>query len=184
MSELHVGKPKLAIFDLGNVVFRIDWQPMFEIWSAASGVAAADLRQRFKFDRNFELFERAALPADEFHQRICVLLGAWFSYEDFVRGWNAIYQDVIGDIDRTLAELKDKVRVVAFTNTNEVHSTIWPKRYQEVLAHFEHVFARPRWECANRMRMASRIFSRATSSNLPRQCSSTIFYRMLKPHGR
>lgn len=33
MAELT--ETKLAIFDLGNVVFRVDWQPMFDIWSEA-----------------------------------------------------------------------------------------------------------------------------------------------------
>ncbi len=136
----HLEKLKLAIFDLGNVVFRVDWEPMFESWSAASGVEIDQLRSKFQFDEDFEAFERGRLPSAEFHQRLCNTLDAKFSYVDFVNGWNAIYQNVIDGIGFTLEELKDKIRVVAFTNTNEVHCLVWPNRYRETLSHFENIF--------------------------------------------
>lgn len=132
--------PKLAIFDLGNVVFRIDWTPMFETWSAASGVEAEKLRSRFLFDENYDAFERGNITASEFHERLCSTLDAELSYAAFEAGWNAIYRDVVDGIDLTLEELKGKLRVVAFTNTNEVHCLVWPNRYRETLSHFEKIF--------------------------------------------
>ena len=38
----------LAIFDLGNVVFRIDWQPMFNQWSELSGKKVEELKKNFE----------------------------------------------------------------------------------------------------------------------------------------
>lgn len=131
---------KLAIFDLGNVIFRVDWQPMFDIWSEASSMPSEELRKGFQFDENFEAFERGQLNGSEFHQRLCRALGAEFSYNDFVRGWNAIYQETFDDIGLNLSLLKNKMRIVAFTNTNEVHGLVWPERYRDVLTSFEHIF--------------------------------------------
>jgi HAD superfamily hydrolase (TIGR01509 family) len=132
--------PKLAILDLGNVVFQVDWQPMFEIWSEASGLSADTLQEQFRFDDNFEAFERGERGGASFHQQLCKVLGAEFSYQDFVRGWNAIYQDAFNGIEENLEILKDKMRLVAFTNTNEVHCLVWPERYRDTLSHFDHLF--------------------------------------------
>jgi len=133
-------KPKLVIFDLGNVVIRIDWQPMFDLWSQVSGVPSNDLQQRFQFDENYEGFERGQLSARDYHACVCLSLGADLSFPDFVAGWNAIFQDTVEDIGALLAQLKDKVRVVAFTNSNEVHHQVWGKRFKEVLTHFHRIF--------------------------------------------
>jgi putative hydrolase of the HAD superfamily len=138
MTDLE--PPKLAIFDLGNVVFRVDWEPMFNTWSQASGTPIARLRDSFRFDQNFEAFERGNLSPEEFHRRLCRTLGSEFSYSDFVTGWNAIYQDVFEGIELTLQQLKYKIQVVAFTNTNETHCLVWPERYREVLSHFQSIF--------------------------------------------
>ncbi|MBU4318329.1 MAG: HAD-IA family hydrolase [Proteobacteria bacterium] len=133
-------KPKLVIFDLGNVVIRIDWQPMFDIWSKASGVPAKDLQLRFQFDENYEGFERGQLTARDYHACVCRLLGAVIPYPKFLEGWNAIFQDTVQGIGELLTQLKDKVRVVAFTNSNEVHHQVWRKKYEDVLTHFHHIF--------------------------------------------
>jgi HAD superfamily hydrolase (TIGR01509 family) len=139
MAKLET--PKLAIFDLGNVVFQVDWEPMFQIWSESSNVSIEQLRQNFKFDENFEAFERAVLTPEEFYKNLCRNLNANFSYSDFVRGWNAIYQNEFVGIDVILNKLKSKLELVAFTNTNEVHSLIWPERYKQTLSHFKRIFS-------------------------------------------
>lgn len=134
-------QPELAIFDLGNVVFRVDWQPMFDSWSNTSGVAALDLKKRFQFDESFAEFERGEISGSIFHKRLCKTLGVQLSYERFVAGWNAIYQEPISEVEFALSNLRGKLQVVAFTNTNKVHSMVWPERYRKVLTNFEHIFA-------------------------------------------
>lgn len=134
-------KPSLAIFDLGNVVFQVDWEPMFESWSNASGVSTAKLKSNFKFDENFEAFERGQIGGNTFHERLCETLGATFDYEQFVAGWNSIYYEVVPQVQLSLEQLQGKLKVVAFTNTNKVHSLVWPEKYRDALTKFEHIFA-------------------------------------------
>jgi putative hydrolase of the HAD superfamily len=133
-------KPKLAIFDLGNVVFHVDWQPMIVLWSELTQVPADVLGSRFGVDESLEAFERGQLSPREFHRRLCARLGVELSYPDFERGWNAIYLGVADGIDVVLRRLRRELRVVAFTNTNEVHCRVWPALYRDVLASFERVF--------------------------------------------
>jgi len=140
MSSIFIEKPKLAILDLGNVVFRVDWQPMFDIWSNATGVPIDDLKKRFLFDESYEDFERGHLSAREFHQGLCNMLSTQLTYSEFECGWNAIYQELFDGIALTLEQLRYEVRTVAFTNTNEVHYRVWSERYRDALANFEHVF--------------------------------------------
>jgi glucose-1-phosphatase len=132
--------PELAIFDLGNVVFRVDWQPMFELWSGITGRPAADLQARFGVDENLEAFERGQVSPELFHERLCETLGVRLSFAEFEHGWNAIYLGVIGDIDHVLDQLRRRVHVVAFSNTNALHCLVWPELYRDVLARFERIY--------------------------------------------
>ncbi|MBI5381250.1 MAG: HAD-IA family hydrolase [Opitutae bacterium] len=132
--------PQLVIFDLGNVVFRLDWQPLLAIWSAASGVPAARVAERLRGFDALDEFDRGQVSPADFHRRFCVWLGADFSYADFERGWNAIYDAPMPGIGEMLAKLRTRARVVGFTNTNIVHCRVWPELYRAELAHFERIF--------------------------------------------
>lgn len=132
--------PKLAIFDLGGVVFEASFGPAFEEWSRLSGKPAEEIGKAFCFDADFEAFERGTLPAVEFHTNLCQKMGLDLSYDQFLSGWNAIYGAVFEDVALSLQALKGKIKVVAFTNSNEVHCLVWPERFKEVLAYFDHIF--------------------------------------------
>ena len=133
-------KPTLAIFDLGNVVFNIDWEPMFRMWSLFSGIPADVLKERAKPDATLEQFERNQISNYEFHHYINTLLGINLNYAEFCDGWNAIFMDENMEISRLLPNLKSSMRVVAYTNTNEIHVEAWSKRYAHILQHFDEIF--------------------------------------------
>jgi len=59
----------------------------------------------------------------------------------FVKGWNAIYMDIVPGIDELLESLKEKYRIVALTNTNLTHSKVWKGKYSSTLRYFEKVFS-------------------------------------------
>jgi epoxide hydrolase-like predicted phosphatase len=141
MINSDKSKTSLAIFDLGNVVFNVDWQPMFDSWSESSGVETKFLQERFKFDAHFEAFERNKISGHEFWKAMCETLVMDIAYEEFVTGWNAIYQEVVPETQNAIEQLQGNIKVVAFTNTNLIHSTIWPRKYSKVLKNFDHVFS-------------------------------------------
>jgi glucose-1-phosphatase len=114
---------------------------MFDHWSKVTSTPSKELRTRFQFDQDLEKFECGTITPSDYHLGLCKNLEVSFSYEDFVFGWNSIYQEVNSEVELCLQQLKGKLSVVAFTNTNEIHCLIWPKRYAEVLRNFDHVFA-------------------------------------------
>lgn len=132
---------KLAIFDLGNVVFNISWEPMFQEWSARSGVKIETLKKRFQFNSAYEQFEIGKITPIEYYNSICETLQISFSYEDFKVGWNNIYCEVREDIKTLIYEFKKNSKVVAFTNTNTVHEEVWPSMYQDILQDFDKVYS-------------------------------------------
>lgn len=71
------------------------------------------------------LYESGKLPTQEFYQIICRLLEMQVSLEDFKRGWGDMFalpgpdgQCISAALFR---ELKQRYRVVALSNTNEMH---------------------------------------------------------------
>ncbi len=132
--------PKLAIFDLGNVVFNIDWEPMFMKWSSHSGVPASTLKERAKPDRTVERFECNEISNHDFHQHINTMMGINLSFEEFCEGWNAIFMEENIEICPIIPDLKKIMQVVAFSNTNEIHAAVWSERYAHILHHFDEIF--------------------------------------------
>lgn len=131
---------KLVIFDLGNVIFRIDWEPMFQVWSHASGIRIEDLRNKFSFNDTYEKFERGQISEREFWEKTTNSSGMQISFEEFDQGWNSIYGDIFSETCSAISKLQGKISMVAFTNTNSLHVPTWTRLYQEVLSSFNKIY--------------------------------------------
>ena len=139
---------KALIFDLGNVIFQYTFETMFEIWARLYNVPIDKIRKQFKLDDMFEKFERGDISPNQFRTHISTELGFELTEHNFELGWNAIYLDKVNGIDQLLIELKKDYSLVALTNTNVIHSKIWPHKYSTTLQHFENVFS----SCEHRAR--------------------------------
>lgn len=133
-------QPKLAIFDLGNVVFGINWDLMYESWSRDSGVAVEALKNRGHCLAEIEQFERNAISGFDFHAAVNAFLGINLSYDQFYQGWNAIFAEAHAEVCSLLPHLSKKMQVVAYSNTNEIHAPVWAERYADELRHFDAIF--------------------------------------------
>ena len=114
---------------------------MFEAWAGSLAIPTEEVRQRFRFDRGFELFERGAMPPSDYHRHIAEGLGLPLDYGDFVAGWNAVYGEPHSSVVSLLERLRRSYRLVAFTNTNELHQEVWPAKYERELVHFDRIFS-------------------------------------------
>lgn len=132
---------KAIIFDLGEVVFHCSFDRTFEYWAMLTGESADAIKQRFVFGELFVAFERNDIPPDVFRQDVARQLGCDISEKDFTTGWNAIYMDAVPGIDRLLGNLRQQYKLVALTNTNSVHATVWPGKYADLLVHFDKIFS-------------------------------------------
>ncbi len=130
-----------VILDLGGIVFGISVDKIIKSWSESAKRPPEELAEKFKVDRYYELFEIGAITPDQYRKHVCKTLGIDLSPEEFDRGWNSIYLDLLPGIDELLERIKRKYRLVALTNTNAIHAVDWRVRYFDTLKHFEKIFA-------------------------------------------
>lgn len=132
---------KAAIFDLGGVIFGISLDPVIDYWAKCAGVNPQDIAAKFKIDSYYKRFEVGEIPPGEYRNHVRSLMGIHLSDENFDRGWNSIYLDVLPGIETLLKQLQNSLRLVVLTNTNHIHEKEWRVRYSDILKKFEKVFA-------------------------------------------
>jgi putative hydrolase of the HAD superfamily len=128
------------IFDLGNVVIKLDFDRMFDHWSIASGKNVTELKSRFAFDEMYYRFERGKVTPDFYRAYASNMMGIQIPANEFDRGFNSIYIGVLPGIENVLQMIRTKTRIIALTNTNEIHASEWKVRFAPMLSCFEKVF--------------------------------------------
>ena len=131
---------RLIIFDLGNVVFEVNNENAFQYWAKVTSFTEEFFAQHHVPDRIFHKFERGEITPVEFYEVLIKYKKVDLSFEDFSKGWNAIYGQVYPEVQAALRELTDTVLLAALTNTNELHCKVWPDRYAGTLKHFNRIF--------------------------------------------
>jgi glucose-1-phosphatase len=138
---IDLDRKKLAIFDFGNVLVKLDWKAMFKSWSESSGVPPLTLESRFSFEENYKHYERAEISTEDYYAAACKLFGMEVTFAQFLQGWNAIFAEEISETIDVLPRLKQHLRLVVFSNTNSSHLEFWTKKYTSMLEHFETLYA-------------------------------------------
>ncbi len=132
---------KAIIFDLGKVIFDVSFDRTYQYWATASGSKFEDIKHRFKFDEVYDKFETAELTAPEFRTKMSEKLNINLSDAEFDVGWCNLYLRKYDGIDNLLNELKKNYKIIALSNTNEIHARVWKVKYKETLALFDKVFS-------------------------------------------
>ncbi len=128
------------IFDLGNVVINISVDNVFDYWANTTGLVAQDLKRNFHIGNVYAQFERGEIDSPTFRKYVLERLKLEINDAEFDRGWNTIYLDIVPGVEDVLRSLKKNFRLVALTNTNEIHAKVWKRKYSPMLGHFEKVF--------------------------------------------
>jgi len=132
---------KAIVFDCGGVIFTCSFNNAFNYWAMVSGKDINEIKNRFDFDEIFKKLERGEINSTAFRKHALSKIGLRISDEKFDNGWNSIYLDLVPGIKQLLQELKQKHRLVALTNTNEIHEKKWRIMYASLLNYFEKVFS-------------------------------------------
>ncbi|MGI4884693.1 MAG: HAD family hydrolase [Janthinobacterium lividum] len=132
---------KAVIFDLGNVVFDLSFDRIFQFWANASGGRYDEIKDKFRFDDVFDKFEKDEVTPAAFRSEISKRLGLKLTEQEFDEGWCDLYLAAYPGIDSLLANLKQRFRLVALTNTNSIHSNVWKIKYADTLRHFQKIFS-------------------------------------------
>ena len=131
---------KLAIFDLGNVLFRIDSPKALAFLARRAGISPQMLRERISMGPDFEAFERGELSEAPFFDWLDERLGVNLETELLIQGWNAIFGPVIRPTYEAIRRLRQHMPVVALTNTNPTHQREWQAIYEVELGVFKKIY--------------------------------------------
>ena len=128
------------LFDLGGVVFDLDFDRALRFWAERAGCDSETLRSRFHIDEAYERHELGHLDAHGYFEVLGTTLDITLRYSDFLAGWNDIYLDAVVGMDLLLEEAARLCPLYAFSNTNKIHQQVWPQRFKKELSHFRSIF--------------------------------------------
>jgi len=129
------------LFDLGNVVFRIDFERVFARWAQHAGCDAALLREKFWHDAPYQRHERGEIDAAAYFASLRASLGIALDDARLLDGWNDLYVEEMPGIRALLERIAPKIPIYGFTNTNSAHAAYYVKRFAAALKPFRKVFA-------------------------------------------
>jgi HAD superfamily hydrolase (TIGR01509 family) len=132
---------KIPLFDLGNVVVKVDFAP-FTAWltersasknpSHALAIVQSSLWLDFEFGR---------IGREEFARRLSTMFEAEFTVEEVEHAFCAIFPGLVPGMPQLLRELAQRGPVFCLSNTNEVHLSWLRRQWPESLESFTRVFA-------------------------------------------
>lgn len=137
---LKMNNYQAIIFDLGNVIFKFSFENTFNYWAKILNLEPNEVSQRFEFNGAFKQFEKNEITPNQFMKHVSNKLGFELTEEQFEKGWNSIYEEMVPGILNTLIALRINYKLVALTNTNVIHSKVWKIKYAEALNFFEKIF--------------------------------------------
>jgi putative hydrolase of the HAD superfamily len=140
ISGLAPNSADALLFDLGHVVFDIDFNKAIASWARAAGCATVDIASRFIVDEKFLHHEIGKVDDAAFFAGLRHSLGIGITDAQFLEGWNAIFAGEMPGIAALLARAGERLPLYAFSNTNPPHVAHFSKAYSDVLGHFREVF--------------------------------------------
>ena len=123
---------KAIIFDLGDVIVKVDKTEQFRKFSAKSGKDAFQIRQYFEGRIKNEL-GRGEISPRQFYQRTSSELGLKMNFEEFKKAWCDIFE-LNKDVAKLIENLKGKFKLILLSNTDALHFPYIRRKFKVVNA--------------------------------------------------
>jgi glucose-1-phosphatase len=143
VDEVSINDLRLVralLFDLGGVVFSLDFRRAFRLWASRAGCNPRMIEERFSLDDAYEQHERGEIPASDYFAALRVSLGIDISDGDLIEGWNDVYLGPVSGMAEVLSIAQQHLPLFAFTNSNPTHKSVWEARYANELRTFHAIF--------------------------------------------
>lgn len=150
----NVHPPRLLLFDLGGVLFDIDFERAFRAWQPVSALSLDQIRQAFSFDLPYQRHERGEITADQYFEHLAGVLRLAADRDRIAAGWNAIFIREISETVALVRAARGRIPCHAFTNTNAVHQAAWSALFPSVVESFDGIFASHEMGCRKPERRA------------------------------
>ena len=131
---------RALLFDLGNVLIHVDFDKAFDAWSAHSELSRAELRAAFQADLPYQQHECGKIGRDQYFEHLRQTLKLRASDDVIAAGWNAILLDEMTQTLDLLADIRARMPLYVFSNSNATHKAVWTVRYPRVIGTFKDVF--------------------------------------------
>ncbi len=138
--RLSPGAADALLFDLGRVVFDIDFSKAIACWAGHAGCEPVHLVGRLSRGELNHRHETGEISDAEFFAGQCASMGIELSDAQFLEGWNAIFAGEMPGIARQLARASKRLPLYAFSNTNNAHVEHFSVIHADVLGHFREMF--------------------------------------------
>lgn len=126
----------VPLFDLGNVVVKVDWTNFFKYLEKHQAHGALD---RFLHSSLFYEFEFGQITASEFVRRMELLYKTKFDSTEFFAAFCDIFPGVVEGMPELLGELAAKTKIYCLSNTNQIHLEFARKHFD--FSFFDKIFA-------------------------------------------
>jgi len=131
---------KAIIFDIGNVLFRIDYPAVITKWSEITGLSEGHILDQFKYAEEHKAFERGEISETDFAAFVSRSIGYELRLEEFKAGWNALLKEIWPGLPELMTQLSAHYQIVCLSNTNKTHVDAFKISYQEVIEKLDKTF--------------------------------------------
>lgn len=124
-----MAKFKNIIFDLGGVLFNVDYHLTRDRFIDLGVKNFDDLYSQADASDLFRRLEKGTIEVSEFYTRLTKLVQLPLTVEQINQAWNAMLLDFREDSLQYLSTLKDKANLLLLSNTNAIHKEAFLKTY-------------------------------------------------------
>jgi len=128
------------LFDFGGVLVQIDFQRVCRHWADAAGVPVKEVAGRFALGPTYERHERGEIAIGDYCHALRRDLGIALDDERLVEGWQQVFVDSIAPTAALLRELRGRIPMYLFSNTNLTHYDFFRRRYARELEPLDRIF--------------------------------------------
>jgi putative hydrolase of the HAD superfamily len=116
-----MGEIKHVIFDLGGVIYDIDYHKTIDAFTRLGIPHAEALYSQAKQTDLFDKYEIGAITSEDFVRELKAMLNKDLNDSDIVRAWNALLIGLPKHRLDFLLEVKSQYTTYLLSNTNELH---------------------------------------------------------------
>ena len=131
---------KAILFDLGNVLIKIDFSRVISEWVRFSGKDDIQISSDSILGSENEKYERGEISTQQFVSSLKRELKLNISDEKFLQGWNNVFVGETPGIRNVIDRVFSKYPLFVFSNTSISYSNVWSSQYSELLKYFDKIF--------------------------------------------
>ncbi|MFC2158028.1 HAD family hydrolase [Acidobacteriota bacterium] len=132
---------KSVISDLGRVMIHFDNRIFFRRMELYSDYTAEEMEEMVdQYLPTLRAFDEGLIPPAEFHRRVTGILRTGIDADVFFPMYNDVFSLIPGNLE-VLKSLKDKYRMVLFSNTDVERYAFIIRKFPEILFFDEYVLS-------------------------------------------